>query len=429
MQGEQVVYRLLLRAARQIDRCPQQLVTLFGWPSVVFDRRSNKVVRQAVTKCPFAEDAILEACGGSIEFSHPTGSAARAVRRHRRLLSAVGFDYMPSAQMILERLEAAKRSTDRVLAAVASNQVRLPELELEFISGPRAGSKVLLREDIADKVEGQPVAAAAESVPFLQRMAANDVSPCAVGQLLITHPLSAMAQPTLDRAVMLLADVDAGTAKGIVLNMQARGTLRSVLAAWSCRTGDGGAHQIEETDKKHMENLGPLLDVPLLSGGDVMEAGNLYKSISWLHTLGRAVPGALEVAPSVWLGGDVRVMVGLVASGKASREHIRPVLGCTRWALPQLELELQRGVWVRAHMATAELSQQLFAAPLPEDDIQALEEQRVSSWRAALMGAGLPGLADFPRGRAVDVVLRAIIQKHYSEMRSTQYERVDGVFN
>ncbi|CAK0836892.1 unnamed protein product [Prorocentrum cordatum] len=346
MREERAVFRSLLRAARGYDRHPQHLATLLGWPSCVFDRGANRVVRQAVTQCPLAEDAVWEACGGSTEFSHPAGRAAAAVRRHRRRMGALGLAYLPGARVLLGRFEDAQRSADRVLAAAARQEKTvLPPLELEFISGPRAGQRLVLGERAADRVEGKlslaepadaaaagrgpapgppglppllgpaapaPAAAPGAAAPPLRRVGADDPSPCSVGQLLIAHPLSldqdrswTSRQPSMDQAVMLItaADVGSGHVRGVALNSPARGSLRSVLAAWSCRSGEGGIVQIDEDDRRLMEALEPLLDAPLLSGGELV-AGSLSDSITWLHTLGHAVPGAREVAPSVWVGGD-----------------------------------------------------------------------------------------------------------------------------
>jgi putative AlgH/UPF0301 family transcriptional regulator len=355
-------------------------------------------------------------------------------------------------------MEACSSATRMFEAIAQAEPVKLPQIELEFISG----KKLVLKEELAERVEGKvrlagsprattsadaTTSSAADMPPTLQsaspistlvqiaaadglklaegpdheqsmqRLVPDNESPPTIGQFLISHPISVIAQPCLDKSVMLLSEVQGGFAKAVVLNMAARGTLRSVLAAWSTRNGDGGLNRIEENELKFMESLEPLLDAPLLSGGDLLDQ-SLIKSITWMHTLGNAVPGGVRIAPSVWLGGDVGVMAGLVASGQAQLERVRPIIGFACWTLPQLELELKRGVWVRAHLGTPCFSQRLCMGILPEPtDIAAREKYRVSAWRESLLAAGVPSLADFPRGPAIDEMLRAIIHRHYTAMK------------
>merc|ERR1719221_209613 len=120
----------------------------------------------------------------------------------------------------------------------------------------------------------------------------------------------------------------------------------------------------------------------------------------------------------MWLGGDVSVMAGLVASGQAGLERVRPVIGYCGWSHSQLDLELRRGVWVRTHNVPAELSRRMWV--VPPDSVHAIDQQRIATWRAALHGAGLPSLAEFPRGRAVDQILRSILHDHYRSTYASQ---------
>lgn len=464
MRAESALYRSLLRIAREADKQPQQLVTLIGWPSQVFDKRHNKVVTQVVTKFPLVEDAVWEACGGSIEFAHPSACAADAFRRHRRRIKAMGFDYISDARELLKRLEHARRSFERVLTAtVPKARVPLPPLELEFISGTRAGSKLVLSKQVAEKAHsgkwmlGEPAlpdsATAAVSdlasrealkiyplfLPSIEdfqlrrlaepnlklslhRIGASSPSPVSFGDILIAHPLTGLSQPSLNQAVVVVSALckTRASARGIVVNKLARGTLRSVLAAWSCRTGDGGLVKMSEADQRAMEALEPLLDANVLSGGD-LKSSSLFESITWLHSLGDAVPGSLEVmpslrgGPSVCIGGDIGIMAGLVASGQADLSRVRPVLGYAAWSTQQLELELKRGVWVRARTAAPEVALRLCMAALPSaDDSRAQEQHQSFAWRAALHAAGLPALACFPRSTVVDESLRSLISEHYA---------------
>eukprot|EP00927_Polykrikos_kofoidii_P066715 TRINITY_DN62271_c0_g1_i1.p1 TRINITY_DN62271_c0_g1~~TRINITY_DN62271_c0_g1_i1.p1 ORF type:complete len:417 (-),score=34.70 TRINITY_DN62271_c0_g1_i1:138-1388(-) len=403
MRGERVAYRTLLRVARKVDRNPLHLVTLLGSPPMVFDFESNHVVRQSVANCPCVEHAIWEACGNSIEFAHPVGRAAAAVRKHRLLVDGVGADYMAGARELLERINGAIRLASKVFssseqhsqATIAGTSDTTVKLEDE----PRN-----LRDVLQGSVDAQST-----------RLAPDDVSLPSFGQFLIAHPMSVIAQPSLDQGVILLSEVDTevGHVKGVALNMSARCTLRSMFRALSCRGADGSVDAVIDADLELKAVLEPLLDAPALLGGALM-ADSLSKSLTWLHTLGRSVPGAKEVAPSVWLGGDVRVMATMVASGAASLENIRPVIGYSGWSLQQLSLELKRGIWVRARTVGPEISQRFCVEPSPG----CVDHHRVSTWRTALIGVNLPCLAFFPRGKGVDGILLEFLADHYKSMKA-----------
>jgi len=457
--ADRKLYRSLLRLARDADKHPQQLVTLLGWPSLVFDRTNNKVVRQTVCESPLAEDAIWEACGSSMEFAVPGGRAAAAIRKHKRRIDAVGFNYCAEAEHLLNRFHDARSFASRVLsAATTERKVTLPPLELEFISGARAGKKIVLGQRDADVAQSgkmsltrpqnaitQESPSSAFAMPELQlsrltdgscqmtpvrwlkplalhHRAACDTSSPSFSEVLIAHPLTGLdwTKPSLDQAVLLLSHVceERDFVKGVIINKPARGTLRNVLAAWSCRTGDGGLVRISQEDQMAVEALGPLLDATILTGGDVM-SGSLSDSITWLHTVGEVVPGAKPVIPSLtepslWIGGDVSILAGLVASGQVDLKRVRPIVGHCGWSRPQLELELKRGVWVRAQCSSSDVALRLCMASLPcLDDVSALERHRTAAWRAALRAAKLLVLAEFPRNQVVDEVLRKILAQHY----------------
>merc|ERR1712232_277475 len=119
--------------------------------------------------------------------------------------------------------------------------------------------------------------------------------------------------------------------------------------------------------------------------------------MGWLHTHGKVVANAHEIAPSVFVGGDI----GLVAATEHANmergiaDGLRIFRGFAAWSLSQLEIELERGVWIRARALcpSAALELCLGQGPQAGDDV---------AWRAALEAVGLPALARFPRGAAVD---------------------------
>lgn len=449
MRAEQAAYRALLRVARQADRKPLQLTTLVGLPCQAFDRKSGLVVQRAQAhRCPLVEDAVCEAAGGFLEFAQPAGQAAASVRKHRRRSEALGFCYLPGARELLRRFSDAQDLSFRLQRAAAPKpQVKLPKLELEFISGPSMGKKLVLGEQAAERVgkrlflEEEEERRDCLQVPSLESLApppnlvtvgpqldgqgdelrlrrleiGEYSSRAAFGQFLIAHPLFGIVDTAFDKTIVLLSAVDDTNrqVKGLVINEPTRGDLRSVLAGWSCRTGDGGALRMSEEDMRVMEALDPLLDAPLLLGGN-LRSETLLESITWLHTLGDVVPGAMQITRDLWLGGQASSLAGLVASGQAELSRIRPVLGHMAWSIPQLELDLKRGAWIRAQAAEPEVALRLCMAALPAaHDNGARSRHQATLWRASLNALGLPDLASFPRGKAVDETIRSFFQSHY----------------
>lgn len=261
----------------------------------------------------------------------------------------------------------------------------------------------------------------------LERVPPQDPSPAAVGEFLITHPISCVTQPGLDLAVLLIDEIDeeVGHVRAITINSPARPTLRELFTA----LGE------DDPQDQAWKDLGPLLDLPLGRGGDIL-SNNMVDGIRWLHSL-REVPEAREVAPSVWLGGHV----GSISPEEITQATVRPVLGYAGWSRAQLAVELQRGVWVRARAATPQTARLLclppapYGAPLlrgkateakqpPSPFLERGEvgEWQVAVWRSALRAAGALSLADFPRGPKADVSLRDLVEKHYRR----QFEELTG---
>jgi len=223
----------------------------------------------------------------------------------------------------------------------------------------------------------------------------NRSPPVAVGDILLSHAVSCIPTPIFDRAVILIDEVvdeemtagQLGAVRGIVLNHPTGTTLRQLLLGWPLFP-----------DRAWAERLGPLLDLELLCGGPVM-GGSLQDGLSWLHLHGARVPGAREIAPSLWSGGDLGELAALDLEGL---DGLWPVIGFAGWAPPQLDNELERGVWVHARPETPMLARLCLGS----------NRESAAAWRAAMRAAGLPGLADVPRGRAVDKRLVALLGAH-----------------
>ncbi|CAK0812355.1 unnamed protein product, partial [Prorocentrum cordatum] len=101
-------------------------------------------------------------------------------------------------------------------------------------------------------------------------------------------------------------------------------------------------------------------------------------------------------------GGGGEVAGRLVRDGEAQLGDLRPFVGFSGWAALQLELELQRGVWVRAR-----------APDRPQPWRRLLGQPGGPCWRACLRASGMRALSLVPRGgEAGDASLRRRVEAH-----------------
>lgn len=322
----------------------------------------------------FVDNTVRELSGGCTEYSQAVGGrpASRAVRRHLELTQTMGLDYKVEASELCARLADAHATAGEIAA----------------LSGNRSASD-------------RP--AAVEPIP-LQFVEADASKATRFGDVLISHAISCISQPIFDRSVILIDEVDeiAGVTRGLVLNAPGGTSLRQLLLRWP---------QAEKQD--WVRSLGPLLDLEVYGGGPVMSK-YLSESVTWLHTYGDQVAGAREVAPSLWIGGDLNELAARVAATTAQAQDaasrilpsIWPVVGFAGWAAPQLANEIERGVWIRGRAATSALGRVCLTA------------DSIAAWRAAMRGVGLPQLADFPRSAAVDSRLLKLVETHHKRLMS-----------
>eukprot|EP00928_Gymnodinium_smaydae_P034050 TRINITY_DN24218_c0_g1_i1.p1 TRINITY_DN24218_c0_g1~~TRINITY_DN24218_c0_g1_i1.p1 ORF type:complete len:439 (-),score=85.86 TRINITY_DN24218_c0_g1_i1:47-1312(-) len=398
-------YRGLLRLCREADRDPTLLAAMLGRPPRRYDRvRGQTASTAARTRWVFVDDAAARAGGGCTEFPHPVPgerAAALAARHHFELAATLGLDYESEAGEFRRRLEVARQVVS--------------EVKRTRPSAARAQKKEAKLADL-------------EKLPHLER-----IPPCAErgcfaqGELLISHPLSCVLQHIFDQALILVDEVSQDGVRGVVLNKPADTTLRSLLSSLP-----------QNEDVPWTNEMGPLLDMPLYIGGPVMD-GSLERSVTLLHSFGDRVPGAVHIAPRLWVGGDVTLLSTLALQ---EPQDIRVLLGFAGWARQQLTTEVERGVWVRARAAKdAPDSPRIGAAAASPLDLEAaadasatpVREERAKFadlvlglaakrpmeptevWRSALCGAGMAGLAAFPRSEATDERLARLLMKHYEE--------------
>lgn len=386
--------RRILRLCKTLESDSRLLVTLLGRPTQEFDRKKGTVVRcrSAAAALPFVEEVLWEARGQSSEYAHPLHGCNRfraAIRKHWRLVNALGMDYVVDGQELLRRLETLFEEAKPIV------------------------------NDVPDVIiEPQPCIA-------LQRIPPSCDTSVKMGQLLVTHPLACLAQRVLDRAVILLCSTDGltGGVQGIVVNKPSHISLKELLLSYG---------EAAKDDMLFVEGmcLHALLDTRLYVGGDVLRQGSVFNNIRWLHTLGSDVPGSIQLLPGVWLGEDVSCLAKLVSSGQATLgRDLRAYLGCAGWASCQLSLELARGVWARADVTNPadaghhvlQLGPATVSDLTDEDGGRTIDD---SLWRQLLLAMGLSALSQFPRGSAAtDAMLLDILKAHHKNMQNARFPK------
>eukprot|EP00811_Abedinium_folium_P031965 NODE_5240_length_1793_cov_11.990996.p1 GENE.NODE_5240_length_1793_cov_11.990996~~NODE_5240_length_1793_cov_11.990996.p1 ORF type:complete len:510 (+),score=104.57 NODE_5240_length_1793_cov_11.990996:133-1530(+) len=323
---------------------------------------------------PFVDNAMSELRGGCTEFAHPPGVARQAARRHYRLAQTMGLHYVAEAGEFQRRLEVAQNILTE-LAGLASRD---------------AEAGVAARKEAAPSAHCAPMRH--ESIE--------------VGDVLIAHPCACVLEEVFDRSVIIIdaVDEDQGTVRGVVINKPfLNTTLRALLLHMPQAKGAELGTWADD--------LGPLLDMPLYLGGPVLEQ-NLSHCVSWLHEYGdrkMGVRDSRKIAPNLWHGGNTQ-QVSAMALAHPSK--LRMFLAHASWLEEQLRNELERGVWVHArpHETTR------LGSLLPRT------ASTLHIWQALMRGAGMEGLAAFPRGRLADRRLVKLIQLHYQEDRKEQEE-------
>ena len=87
----------------------------------------------------------------------------------------------------------------------------------------------------------------------------------------------------------------------------------------------------------------PFVEGCLYQGGPVRP-----DTLQVLHPYGEAVPGAVEVLPGVYLGGDFETLCDCVGSGSVDPAKCRFFLGYSGWGEEQLDHECHDGSWLVA---------------------------------------------------------------------------------
>eukprot|EP00405_Crypthecodinium_cohnii_P013692 CAMPEP_0206453466 /NCGR_PEP_ID=MMETSP0324_2-20121206/20562_1 /ASSEMBLY_ACC=CAM_ASM_000836 /TAXON_ID=2866 /ORGANISM="Crypthecodinium cohnii, Strain Seligo" /LENGTH=550 /DNA_ID=CAMNT_0053923761 /DNA_START=36 /DNA_END=1684 /DNA_ORIENTATION=- len=459
MHRNRSLYRELLRLARCVDREAVSALALVGRPPRRYDVRTwNPVLTKYNGSC-FAEDVVAAAGGGATEFPHPTPRGApRAVRAHCERARALGLPYGDDAVELVARFKAARaivqevrplaeaaKAAEDVYAALRPADKAKSKVKARAETGggsPVAGSSATstsasvasatppLQESFggssssssSSSSEGSPSShtsssstaggaaaaatpAAVPSSPTLRRLLPYtpcDPRPVVVGDCLMMHPVSAFAGESFDKAIVLIDVVNEDEITGIVVNNAFSTTVGKLLERLK-----GG-----DNDLSHLD-LRALGDCRLYRGGPIVMA-DIMDCFCWLHVFGKDVEGAREVAPGIYLGGNLEVIAKRAAESELDlSQSIRFFLGYAGWAPNQLKMELECGIWLRAHPQEEESKG---VGLETTDTVQTVHDfcfgdDHKKSWQAALRSAGREDFACFPRGPHIDPRLRRYIER------------------
>lgn len=138
----------------------------------------------------------------------------------------------------------------------------------------------------------------------------------AVGSLLIAEPF--LKEHWFCHAVICMLDCDPGqSAMGVVMNRPSGQTLNNLI-----------------------DGVTTPNDIPVWVGGP-MSLDRLF----FIHTLGPLIPGAREIAPGLYLGGDFDEMLSYINGGLDPEGTIRFFVGYSGWSPGQLNQEIADHVW------------------------------------------------------------------------------------
>eukprot|EP00434_Breviolum_minutum_P026130 symbB.v1.2.023104.t1/scaffold2093.1/size89838/1 len=121
------------------------------------------------------------------------------------------------------------------------------------------------------------------------------------------------------------------------------------------------------------------------------------------------------------MGGNVlEILQKANTAGQPCWKPLRVCFGHAEWSDLQLRLELESGQWTRARALDAEVSD------ARSDGLSVMASACLSdwqmAWQRALLHAGLPELANFPRNSKADAKLRLHMSQQEAKERGEKTE-------
>eukprot|EP00435_Cladocopium_sp_Y103_P004693 s165_g1.t1 len=219
------------------------------------------------------------------------------------------------------------------------------------------------------------------------------------GDLLVAHPMSSIGDSNFDQALVLIKEVGDDYVSGFVVNKPLRKlTLQQLLSNRKV------AQSAEDKDwADSIRGHSALEKLIVHRGGPIIVGSSLQRNLHWLHCFS-TVTGAQEIAPGLWIGGDIAQILHRVAQNQVDGPLVRLCFGHANWESLQLRVELESGSWVRARALETEGGDGLSVTATA-----CLDDEK--AWQKTLLSAGLPELANFPRNGEADARLRPYIAK------------------
>ncbi len=168
------------------------------------------------------------------------------------------------------------------------------------------------------------------------------------GRLLLSVPQ--MLDPNFMHTVVFMCDHTEEGALGMVVNQAA-------------------PYSLAELVPDH-ENLAGI-EFPVHLGGPVAQ-----DTMQFLHRVPRAITAGREVAPGIYLGGEVPDLARHLRYGGEAQMEVRLFMGYSGWGAGQLEAELASGSWVVADV---------------DRDVVFGSPDQEQTWRRVMRGLGEEG--------------------------------------
>lgn len=231
------------------------------------------------------------------------------------------------------------------------------------------------------------------------------------GDLLLTHPIACLKNTHFDQAVILLHEVSSSPSnpdaqvKGLVVNKPMPNIPLKQLLARATSPEDKEWAGMVQSDCK-------LDGLSVFRGGPIIVGNSIRHNLHWLHGFFE-VPGAKQVAPGLWLGGDCREILEKGMQGDEVQSHsipLRVCFGYSAWTELQLRLELESGVWTRAQA----LDDRPRDGALSIIASSCFGTEGKTAWQQGLHSAGWSFMANFPRNAEVDEKL----ERHTKQQES-----------
>lgn len=151
----------------------------------------------------------------------------------------------------------------------------------------------------------------------------NNVAP-AQGKVLLAEPF--LEDVYFKRSVVLLTSSEEGRFLGFVLN------------------------KFTDISINKMVKEFPEFNAKVSIGGPVR-----VDSIHFIHILGEAIPGSVQVMENLWWGGDFEVLKTLITDGLISVDQVRFFIGYSGWEQNQLESEISKNSWLVADLNSVQI--------------------------------------------------------------------------